>query len=159
MKATLKLLFIALAVSATFNSCYTSKPSSFIATMEIKDDVPGLCDKEKVLVMFPMLDEQQVEAKCPLSNEEIEKKLNAVDFLKDNDELNDEGMLNIIINCSGRLVKVEMDKKTTSTELDDQIVAEFKKLKTWTPATYYGTKVDNAQLISFEIKEGTLTLK
>ena len=76
MKKTLLILFTTLTgltVSA-----------QFVARMEVKEDIPGICDKNEVYALFPSLKGQE-EAICPMTKDEILIKLNAeVTFLKDN---------------------------------------------------------------------------
>ena len=128
--------------------------AQFVAKMEVKEEIPGICDKNEVYALFPMF-EGQKEAKCSVSKEEILKRLNAeVTFIKDNPKYKDEGMMSLIINCEGEVVKCEMDNKTKNAELDKQIEAVFKSLTKWEPGTLNGKKVDSSKLYSFKIKKG-----
>lgn len=144
------------------SSCKSSKKNSsksFIARMEVKEPIEGVCDNANVIVILPFLSEGQVEAKAPKTKEEITKLLNTqVTFLKDKPDYEDKGMVNLIINCEGKLVRCQIDNKTKSPELDSQVVAVFSELKKWTPATVNNKAVDTAVLQSFTIKNGKITL-
>jgi hypothetical protein len=132
--------------------------AQFVARMEVKEPIKGICDEKNVYVVFSMFKDQE-EAKCPLSKNEITKRLNAeVIFLKDSSTYQDKGMVNTIINCSGEVVKCEMDNKTKNSDLDQQIVAVFNSLGKWKPGKIKGEKVDTSRLWSFEIKNGQISI-
>lgn len=138
---------------------YFSASAQFVATMEIKEDIPGICNKKGVYVLFSMMKGQE-EAVCPVTKDSIVKRLNnEVIFLKENGSYDDKGMVNIIINCKGVVVKCQMDNKTKSEELDKQIVAVFNSLGSWKAARLNGKEVDSSRLWSFEIKTGKITVK
>jgi len=100
----------------------------------------------------------QEEAVCPVSEEEILKRLNSeVAFLKDNPKYKDEGMMGLIINCKGEIVQCKMDNKTQSPELDKQIEAVFNSLGNWKSGKLNGKEVDTSLLYSFKIKKGVIT--
>lgn len=103
--------------------------------------------------------EGQQKAVCSVSEEDIQKRLNEeVLFLKENTKHNDKGMVNILINCKGEVVRCEIDNKTKSPELDKQIVAVFNSLKSWKAGKLNNKEVDSSTLWSFEIKKGKITL-
>ncbi len=130
--------------------------AQFVARMEVKEDIPGICDKNNVYALFPL--KGQEAAKCPVTKEEILIRLNAeVQFLKDNPGYEDKGMIGLIINCKGEVVKCKMDNKTKSTELDKQIENVFNSLGDWKPGKLNGKKVDSSRLFSFKIKNGVFT--
>jgi hypothetical protein len=132
--------------------------AQFVAKMEVKEDIPDLCDKNHVYVLFPMF-KGQIEAVCPLSKEEIQKKLNEeVTFLKDKPKYKDKGMIGLIISCKGEIVQCKMDNKTKSTELDQQIEAVFNSLGIWKAGKLDGMQVDSSRLYSFTIKKGKIIL-
>jgi hypothetical protein len=65
-------------------STFTFSYSQFVATVELKEDIEGLCDQKTVYVLFPGF-KGQVEAQNSLSKDEILVLLNAkLGFLKDN---------------------------------------------------------------------------
>ncbi|HBS86723.1 MAG: hypothetical protein A2W91_11895 [Bacteroidetes bacterium GWF2_38_335] len=131
--------------------------AQFVAKMEVKEEIPGICDKNEVYVLFPMFDGQK-EAVCPVTNEVILKRLNSeVQFLKDNPKYKDKGMIGLVINCKGEVVKCEMDNKTQSSELDKQIETVFNSLGEWKPAKLNGKEVDSSLLFSFKIKKGVIS--
>lgn len=132
--------------------------AQFVARAEIKEDVQGICDKKNVFALMGMLKGQK-EAVCAVKEPEIEKALNdSIQFLKDNPDYKDKGMVSIIINCKGEVVQCKMDNKTKSTVLDEQIVNVFKTLTSWKAGTLDGKNVDSIKLWSFEIKNGKLKL-
>ena len=109
----------------------TALKAQFVATVEIKEHIDGLCNEKAVYTLFPGFGDQ-VEAKCPVSNDEILRRLDsAVTFLKENPKYKDKGMVSIMINCKGEVVKCEMDNKTKDKTLDSQLVAVFSSLGSW----------------------------
>jgi hypothetical protein len=147
-------------IALAFSLCISFASSAqFIATMEVKEPIEGLCDQKTVYVMLPGIKGHQ-EAKCAVSEEEIQQRLDSlVTFVKSNPKYKGEGMLSIIVNCEGEVVQCEMDNKTKKPELDEQIVAVFKSLTEWESAKLNGKDVDSLQLYSFTIKKGKITLE
>lgn len=134
--------------------------AQFVAKMEIKDNdtITGLCNRKEVYSLFPMFKGQE-KAVCAVSDDEIEERLNnEVHFLKENPKHTDKGMVSIIINCKGEVVRCETDNKTKDAELDKQILAVFSTLKNWKAGKLDGKHVDSVTLWSFEIKKGELKL-
>lgn len=143
---TLIIGFIGLTASA-----------QFVAKMEVKEDIPGICDKNEVYALFPSF-EGQDQAICPISKEEILKRLNTeVKFLKDNPKYKDKGMMGLVINCKGEVVQCKMDNKTKNGELDKQIEAVFNSLGDWKAGKLNGKNVDSSRLFSFKIKKGVIS--
>jgi hypothetical protein len=136
--------------------CLTSS-AQFVAKMEVKEPIPGICNEKEVYVMLPSFKGQK-EATCPVSKEAILNRLNSeVKFLKNNPNYNDKGMMGLVINCKGTLVKCKIDNKTQSAELDKQIEEVFNSLGEWTPGKLNGRKVDSSKLFSFKIVNGVFT--
>lgn len=134
-----------------------SASAQFVAIMEVTDSIPGICDSKAVYVLFPMLKGQE-EAVCPVSENEILKRLNSeLAFLKENPKYQDKGMIGLVINCKGELVKCKMDNNTKSPELDKQIEVVFNTLGDWKAGKLDGTEVDSSKLYSFKIKKGKVT--
>lgn len=132
--------------------------AQFVAKLEVKEPIEGVCNDKEVYALFPMFDGQQ-EAVCPLSKEAVRKKLNAeVAYLQAHPKHSDKGMVHLLVNCRGEVVSCEMDKKTKSPELDEQIVAVFKGLGNWQPGKLNGETIDSSNLWSFTIKKGKLQL-
>lgn len=156
------MIYLGLIVIGIINSCATSKNSSMnymVARMEVKDPIKGICDNANVIVILPFSGNGQVKAQAPKTKEEITQELNSkVSFLKDNPDYEDKGMVNLIINCKGELVRCEIDNKTKSPELDSQIVSVFAELKTWTAGKINNNSVDTSVLYSFTIKNGKIIL-
>ncbi len=141
-------LFIVLKLSA-----------QFVAKMELKEEIIGLCSNDDVYSLFPMFDGQK-KAVSPLSDSEILAKLNnEVKFLKDNPKYKDKGMISLIINCKGELVQSKMDNETKSLELDKQIETVFAQLLKWKPGKLNGKRVDSVILYSFKIKKGVFVFE
>lgn len=127
--------------------------------MEVKEPIKGVCDNANVIAILPIPGNGQVKAQTSKTKEEIIQELNTkVNFLKDKPDYEDKGMVSLIVNCKGELVKCEIDNKTKSTELDSQIVAVFAELKTWTAGTIGNHSVDTVVLYSFTIKKGKISL-
>src|SRR5688572_5398867 len=114
MKTTISLLLIL----STFISS-----AQLIATVEVKEPIPGVCNNEVLYALISVF-EGQKEATCPLSDSDIEKRLNAeVGYVSAHPKHKDKGMISLVINCRGELVQCKMDNKTKDPELDAQIVA------------------------------------
>jgi hypothetical protein len=149
MKKILLILLI------TFTGLTAS--AQFVAKMEVKEDIPGICDKNEVYALFPSFQGQE-EAVCPVTKKEILQKLNSeVAFLKDNPKYKDKGMIGIVINCKGEVVKCKMDNKTKNSDLDKQIEAVFNSLGNWKAGKLNGKEVDTSRLFSFKINNGKFT--
>lgn len=131
--------------------------AQFVAKMEVKEDIPGICDKNEVYALFSSFTGQE-QAVCPVSKDSILKRLNTeVAFLKENPKYKDEAMIGIIINCKGEVVLCKMDNKTKSAELDKQIEAVFNSLGVWKAGKLNGKEVDSSRLFSFKIKNGKVS--
>ncbi len=154
--------FLGLLIVGMISSCATPKNSSvsnMVAIMEVKEPIEGVCDNDYVVVILPFPGNGQVKAIAPKTDEQIEKELNAkVSFLNDNPNYEVKGMVNLIINCKGELVRCEIDNKTKSAELDNQIVAVFAELKKWTAGKINNRNVDTSVLYSFTITNGKISL-
>ena len=135
---------------------YNTASAQFVATVEIKEPIEGICNEKAVYALFPMAG--QVAAVCKTSDKEIEKLLNEMPFLKANPKFKGEGMMGIYINCNGDVVQCKIDNSTGNAELDAQIEAVFQKLVYWEVGTLNGKQVDSLRLFSFEIKKGKVTL-
>jgi hypothetical protein len=127
--------------------------AQMVATVEMKEEVKGICDHKKVYAIFPMFGGQK-EALCNVSKEEIAKKLNEIQFIKDNPKHKDKGMVSIYVNCKGEVVKCATDNKTKDPELDKQVLEVFKTLSFSMPAQMGDRAVDSCLLYSFEVKKG-----
>lgn len=159
-----KIIGIYLIAMGIISSCggpSTSNNSmnNMVAKLQMDEHVEGVCDNDNVYAILPFPGNGQVAAKAPKTDEQITTELNSkVTFLKDKPDYKDEGMVNIIINCKGEVVKCEIDNKTKSPELDKQIVAVFAEMKKWSAATVSGKAVDAVELYSFTIKKGKITI-
>jgi hypothetical protein len=131
--------------------------AQFVAKMEVKEPIPGVCNNDAVYALFPSFKGQQ-QAICPVSKEQIIARLNSeVQFLKDNPEYEDKGMIGLIINCKGEVVQCKMDNRTKSAELDRQIEAVFNTLGEWQAGKFKKKAVDSSRLFSFKILSGELS--
>lgn len=125
-----------------------------VAKMEVKEPIEGICNNEEVYAIIPGLSNQK-EAKCPVSKDAILVRLHfRVDYIKKNPKHKDKGMIAVIINCKGEVVRCKMDQKTKSEELDKQIEKVFSELGDWEAAQVGGEDVDSVLLYSFKIKKG-----
>lgn len=130
--------------------------AQFVAKMELKEPVKGLCSND-VYALLPLGGQKM--PVCLTSKDSIIKKLNAeVTYLKDSNSYEDKGMVSIIINCKGEPVKCEIDNKTRHKELDEQIVSVFSTLTSWAPGKIKKNEVDCVQLWGFRIKNGQFTI-
>lgn len=145
-----KIIFVSLTIFLQY-----AATAQFVAKMEIKDTdtITGLCNRKEVYALLPMFKGQE-EAVCSVSNDDIQKRLNEeVIFFKENSKHNDKGMVNILINCKGEVVRCEIDNETKSPELDKQIIAVFSSLTRWKAGKLDNKEVDSSTLWSFEIKK------
>ena len=149
----MKKIIVVLLVS----TLWMSVTAQFVAKMEVKEEIPGVCNKNEVYVLFPSF-KGQVQAVCPVSDDSILKRLNAeVQFIKDNPNYSDKGMIGLVINCKGEVVKCKMDNKTQNTDLDKQIEAVFNSLGLWKAGKLNKKEVDTSRLFSFKIENSTFT--
>src|SRR5688500_10743171 len=84
------ILFLAISILAlpTVNA-------QFVAKVEVKEPIKGLCDSKEVYSLLPMFGDQK-QAVCPVSDEEITNRLDStVTFLKENPKFKDKGMVGI----------------------------------------------------------------
>lgn len=145
------LLFFALTV-------YHTTSAQFVAKMEIKEPIDGLCNSQDVYALITGL-KGQVPPQCSLTKDQINEKLNSeIQFLKDNPDYSDKGMIGLIINCKGELVQCKMDNKTKSPELDSQIEKVFNSLGEWTAGKLNKKNVDTSKLFSFVIENGRIAI-
>lgn len=161
MKIIFNFTFI-LITTGLFSACSSTKEAdvtNMMATMQMDTPVEGACNSSKIVFILPIPGNGQISAKSTVADGEIEIALNEeVIFLKDKPKFSDKGMVRMIVNCRGEMVQCEIDNKTTSPELDQQIVDVFSTLTTWTPATVHGQPVDSSVLYSFTIENGNITL-
>lgn len=128
--------------------------SQFVARMEIKEPIEGICDDKNVYALFPTLKGQE-QASCGLTDQEMIDQLNEkISFLKSNPKYKDKGMVSFLINCEGKVVQCEMDNSTKSEILDQELEDFFKTLTDWKVGKLDGNPVDSVVLFSFEIKRG-----
>ena len=158
----MKKLFISSLAFISLFACSTARKGTtgnMLAIMQVDKPIPGVCDNSKVVAILPIGGNAQVEAQAPLTDEELTKKLNSeVEFLKNKPDYNDRGMVNLIVNCRGKMVRCEIDNKTQSPELDQQIVDVFSTMVDWKAGTVNGQPVDTSVLYSFKIKNGVISL-
>lgn len=149
----MRLLFLFLVVI----TCHTAS-AQFVAKMQLKEPISGLCNQHDVYALIPGLKGQQP-AECSMTKDQITEKLNSeVQFLKDNPGYNDKGMIGLIVNCNGQLVQCKMDNKTQSPELDSQIEKVFNSLGEWKAGKLNKKAVDSSNLFSFKIENGKITV-
>lgn len=158
----LSLIIIGLIVMVFTSSCATNKKNStsnLIGRMQVDEPIEGVCDNANVIMIMSFLNKAQVKAKAPKTDAELVLQLNSqVTFLKDKPDYEDKGIINLIVNCKGELVRCQIDNKTKSQELDSQIVAVFAEMKKWTAGKVNNVSVDTVVLVSFSIKNGKITI-
>ena len=144
---------------ASLMSCSLFSSAQFVARMEPKEPIPGVCNMKNILVLLPAFKGQEA-AIIPVNKNDIEKRLNAeVKFLADNPGYSDKGMIGLVINCKGEVVQCRMDNKTKNPELDKQIENVFNSLGEWKAGKLKGKPVDSSSLFSFTIENGKIYLK
>jgi hypothetical protein len=129
--------------------------SQYYGKISPGDSIKGLCDPKQVYIDFIL--PNCAPAQFSLSDRKIEKRLNAeIPFFKDNAKVRDTGIVALLINCKGEIVKCEMDIKTKSILLDRQIMEVFNSLGPCTPAKNKGKNVDSVRYWNFIIKNGRI---
>jgi hypothetical protein len=145
-----------LAITALMLFVYSTISAQFVARMEVKEPIEGLCDVNEVYALLPF--QGQEEAVCSLTKEQILDRLNnEIQFLKDNPKYDDKGMMGVVINCKGEVVQCKMDNKTKSPELDKQMEAVFNSLGSWKAGKLNNKEVDSSKLFAFKIKNGKVS--
>jgi hypothetical protein len=135
---------------------YFTSSAQFVARMEVKEPIPGLCNDQEVYAMLPSFKGQK-EAVAPVSEKGILERLNSeVQFLKDHPDHADKGMIGLVINCKGKVVQCKMDNKTKDPDLDKQIEAVFNSLGEWKAGKLNNKNVDTSRLFSFKIENGKI---
>src|ERR1700740_1123644 len=101
-------------------------PAQLIATSEMKTPVEGICDNKKVYALFSSF-KGQAEAVCPVSKEEILKRVNEnVTFIQADKKYKENCSVNFLINCKGDVVRFEVHNYTKVKELDAHLEAVLK---------------------------------
>lgn len=132
--------------------------TQFVAKVMMEQEIPGLCSQKDVYTLLPGF-QGQVEPGHPLTKEGIVQKLNSeLQFLKEYPKHKDTGIVGLYINCEGRMVKSEMDRKTSSSDLDAQLLNFFNTLSDWKPGTLNGQAVDTYKMFTVHVRKGRLTL-
>ena len=131
-------------------------------TMEVKNNVTGLCDQSKVYSLYMMKyfsGNSAIEGNYPLTKEQLTTKLNKeVSFLKENPKHKDKFSVRIIVNCKGQAVSIEFENKTKSKILDEEILKVFRSLEGWTAGKFNGKPVDSTKPYYFKIKKGEIVV-
>ena len=128
--------------------------AQFVVKLDVNENVPGICDKKSVYVLFNTLQGQE-EPECPVTKDEILRRLNTeVTFLKEHPRTRIKAIINMVINCKGVAVQCKMDKKSKYTELNKQILAVFSSLGIWKAGKLDGKEVDSSQIYSIVLKKG-----
>lgn len=149
-----KLLLIAIIIVIQLKG-----NAQLLATVEMKQPVEGICNNKEVYALYGGF-KGQIEPKCSVSKEEIQKMLNEkVSFLKSNPKFKGKGMVGVFINCKGEPINWEISVATKNNELDQQILEVFKTLQTWTAGKLDGKNVDSRELFSYKIKSGSITIE
>jgi hypothetical protein len=135
-----------------------SLSAQLIATMEVKEPIPGTCSEKTVYALFSGF-KGQTEPKPPLTKEEIQTQLtNTISFIKDNPKFKGKLMISCIINCKGEMVKCSIDNKSGNDDLDKQVLTVFSLLLKWSPGIFDNKNVDCVELFSVEVKKGKIKL-
>ncbi|MCW3085425.1 MAG: hypothetical protein JWP12_2791 [Bacteroidetes bacterium] len=130
-----------------------------IATMEVKEPIPGTCSEKTVYALFGGF-KGQTQAVPPITEKEMMKKLQEeLAFLKENPHYKGTLMMSCIINCKGEMVRCEVDNKSGNDQLDQQVLAIFNTFKTWGAGTLNGNAVDCVELFSIDIKKGKVKME
>ncbi|MET0242719.1 MAG: hypothetical protein ABW174_04600 [Flavitalea sp.] len=134
-----------------------SSYSQFVARADIKEKIEGICDVNNVIVVIPNY-KGQTKAVCAVADSTIERRLNTeVAYLKDKKDHTDKGIVRMLVNCKGQVVKCDTDKQTSDPILDEQILAVFKTITFTKPAKLKKENIDSLVFWSFQIENGLIT--
>mgnify|MGYP000382863699 CR=1 FL=1 len=123
------------------------------ARVEMTEEIEGVCDLQNVYALFPMFGDQ-VEAVCPITKEEFLKRLNELQYLKDNPKFKYKGTIGIVINCEGEVVDCKVDVKSKDAEFNKQLTELMSSLGNWEPGKLDKKEVDSYQTYFIKIKKG-----
>ena len=140
---------------------YFTANAQFIATMEVKEPIEGVCNQNGVYVILPFGNKKQTKAKSLLSDEEMEKRFNTIEYWKSHPEFEKEITFNLVINCKGELVRQSFnnnENKTKDEALNEKLLEIVASFKEWKPATIKKKKVDSSLFLTIKIKNGKVTL-
>jgi hypothetical protein len=147
-----------LVITALMLVSYSTISAQFVAQMEVKEPIEGLCSENEVYALLPFQGQEM--AVSPVTDEQILDRLNnEIQFLKDNPKYDDKGMIGLVINCKGEVVQCKMDNKTKSPELDKEMEAVFNSLGSWKAGRLNNKNVDSLKLFSFKIKNGKVVFE
>jgi hypothetical protein len=132
--------------------------AQFVAELQLEEPVEGICNMKHVYSLFPSFEGQE-EAIPLISEEQVLKRLNEIVFLQEHPRYKSKGTVSLLINCKGEVVLCEMDTKTKSKVLDNEIVSVFNALGKWKAGKLDGNDVDSARLYSFKIKNGVVSFE
>jgi hypothetical protein len=138
--------------------CLVPAYAQFVATVEVKEPVPGICNDKHVYALLNFLDGQK-EHTCDTAKTRIEELLNErVTYLKENPKfkLKKYESVSTWVSCEGKLVKVDLDSK--SPQFNEQVIAVFLSLSGWHVGTMGGKSVDSVRLWGIEVKKGRIVL-
>lgn len=148
----MKKVFILLLILGVNTTVY----SQFVATIEMKEEVEGVCNQNEVFVLFGMLPDQE-DAKCPIGKEALLLKLNnETEYLKNYPKYKSKGSVDVLVNCKSEVVQVKVDFKNLDKKLESQLEDIFRNLGAWEAGKLNGKEVDSKTLFSFKIKKGKI---
>jgi len=150
-----QLLFILALVSSFVVN------AQFVATMEVKEPIEGVCNQNGVYVILPIGSKKQVKAKSKLSDQEMEARFNALSYWKEHPEFEKKITFNLVINCKGEQVRQSFnnnDNKTEDEVLNQQLLEVVASFKEWKPATIKKKKVDSSLFLSIVVKNGKVMI-
>ena len=95
--------------------CSEQTYSQLVAKVELKEKIEGICDYDEIYYL--MQDENQLKALPPISKDEIYKKLNNLNFIKENPKFKSKGTVSLMINCKGEVVECDSQKNLKIVDL------------------------------------------
>jgi hypothetical protein len=150
----IKLFFTILTVISV-----TSIKGQIIATIQMDKPVEGICDNNKVYALFSAFKDQS-EAVCPLSKEEILKKVNEnVTFIQADKKYKDNCGVRFLINCKGEVVRFEVNNHTKLEELGAHLDKALRPVTGWKPGKLHDTDVDSEFTFLFKVKKGQIVFE
>lgn len=149
----LKLLLLSLFFAVTTLSGFGQAPY-------LKDTLgyEEACRAGRIyLIAFKLLKDKP--PSCLVNDVELLNRLNALAWLRQNQDKKASYKVVLIVNCEGELIDVSFVKPSKYPELDAAIKELFEKHKKWNPGLLDNKPVDSFVIRKLQIKKGVVSWK
>lgn len=142
---------------AVFQFINNLSHAQFIATVELKEPIDGMCS-ETMFALFSSLDNQQ-QAKLNMTDQELIALMNEkIPSLKTNLKFKADAVMAFYINCESEVIKTSSGLKDKTSQLSIEIEKFLAETGSWTAGKYQNENVDCSELIAIKIKKGVIYL-